>query len=129
MTLSGVSGGKETDVQSLHNCTVFAQTDNVISNFPKCPVHLANFVMKMRLYLRHFWPPRPNTQTFGPAKNTKSTFKHSEAVISFVKKCQNLLTDWHLELFGRHQLKKQARKSSEDAQAAGYAWFEKLWAR
>ena len=25
--------------------------------------------------------------------------------------------------------KKQARKSSEDAQAAGYAQFEKVWAR
>ena len=84
MTLSGVSGGKETDVQSLH-CTVFAQTDNVISNFPECPVHLANFVMKLRLYLKSFWLQRPIIQTFRPGKNKANIFKYSEAVISFVR--------------------------------------------
>ena len=43
-------------------------------------------------------------------------------------KFHSFLENIHFMIFEFHSIQKQARKSSEDAQAAGYTWFNFFWA-
>ena len=54
-------------------------------------------------------------------------FNHARIRLAYILK--GILTFCLYQIDLEKRFKKQARKSSEDAQAAGYARFEKVWAK